>query len=82
MEITCEDLTVEELVEEYGPLVSSLAYRIIPDSHLAEEAAQEAWYEVLKSFESFRGESKISTWIYKVAYRTISKYWPNKKFYD
>ena len=82
VDIACKELTAEELVNEYGPLISSLAYRMIPDSHIAEEAAQEAWYEVIKSLESFRGESKISTWIYKVAYRTISKYWPNKRLYD
>ncbi|MGM0415015.1 MAG: RNA polymerase sigma factor [Bacillota bacterium] len=78
----CGELNTEVLVEKYGPMVSSLSYRMIPDSHIAEEAAQEVWYEVIKSLDSFRGESKISTWIYKIAYRVISKYWPNKRLYD
>ena len=75
-------ISPEKLVEEYGEYVSILCYRMISDSFIAEEAAQEVWYEVLKKLNDFRGESKISTWIYSIAYRVIINYAPRRRLYD
>ncbi|MFW6035994.1 MAG: RNA polymerase sigma factor [Halothermotrichaceae bacterium] len=83
MEIKGEiDLCPEEIVEEYGGMVSRLCYRMVPDCDIADDTAQEVWYEVLKSLDTYRGEAKVSTWIYKIAYRVIKNYSPNKKLYD
>ncbi len=64
----------EELIEKYGPMISKLSYRMIQNESIAKEAAQEAWLEILKSLSSFKGLSKISTWVYTIAKRTIWKY--------
>lgn len=61
------------VIKEYGPLVTSLARKMIEDPELARDAAQEVWLEVVKSLDSFRGEAKISTWIYTIARRVIMK---------
>ena len=61
-------------VIEYGKTVSILSKRMISNSAIAEEAAQELWVEVVKSLPSFREESKVSTWIYTIVKRVISKY--------
>ncbi len=69
------------IVNKYGRMVSSIAFRIIRNRQDAEDAAQEAWLEIVKSLPSFRGESKISTWIYRVAYRAIARHASREKAY-
>lgn len=75
-------ISSEELVDKYGKLVSAICFRMIQDSMIAEEAAQEVWYEVIKSLDTFQGKSKLSTWIYTIAYRVIINYSRNEKIYD
>ncbi|WP_068471611.1 RNA polymerase sigma factor [Saccharicrinis aurantiacus] len=67
-------MNTEQLVKEYGIKISRLSHRMIWNNELAEEASQEVWYEVLKSLDTFKGNSSISTWIYSIAKRTILRY--------
>ncbi len=69
----------EQLVGQFGDKISRLSHRMIWDKELAKEAAQEVWYEILKSLHNFRFESNISTWIYTIAKRTILKYSENEQ---
>ena len=57
-----------ELVETYRDMVFAVARRVAVQS--AEDAAQETFFRVFRSLGNFRGESKFSTWIYRVAYNT------------
>jgi len=66
---------------EYGKMVSVLSKRMISNRAVAEEAAQEVWVEVMKSLPSFREDSKLSTWIYSIAKRVISKYAVNERLH-
>jgi RNA polymerase sigma factor (sigma-70 family) len=61
--------SLDDIASEYGKLVSSVCRRMIRDEEVAKEAAQQVWLEIVKSFASFRGESKISTWIYAITRR-------------
>ena len=61
----------EEIYQQYSAMVSSLANRMISNKETARDAAQQVWMEVLKSLDSFQKQSKLSTWIYTIAYRTI-----------
>lgn len=72
-------MNTEQLVEKYGEKVSRLSHRMIWNNELAEEASQEVWYEVLKSLNTFSGNSNISTWIYTIAKRTILRYAQNER---
>ncbi len=47
---------LKEIVEQYGVMVSSIAHRMIQNKEIAKEAAQEVWYEIIKSIDSFNGE--------------------------
>ena len=58
------EMDVNRLVEEYGNMISTIAHRMIQNKEIAREAAQEVWYELCKSFHSFKGDSELSTWIY------------------
>lgn len=65
---------IHEIVEGFGEKISRLSHRMILDSELAKEAAQEVWFEILRNIGGFKGDSGISTWIYTVAKRTILRY--------
>jgi RNA polymerase sigma-70 factor (ECF subfamily) len=67
-------MTTDRIIHEYGTLVSSMCRRMIQDEDTAKDAAQEVWMAVIKSLPSFQGKSKISTWIYTIAYRVIRNF--------
>ena len=56
-----------ELVRLYEGRVFRLVLRMIGDRAEAEDLAQEVFVTVFKSIDSFRGDSKLSTWLYRVA---------------
>jgi len=58
------------LVDRYKNLVYTLALRMVKNTEEAEEAAQDTFVKVFRSLEKFKGESKFSTWIYRIAYNT------------
>jgi len=62
------------IVQRFGDKISRLSHRMIWDSELAKEAAQEVWYEILKSLDGFNNDSDVSTWIYTVTKRTLSRF--------
>jgi RNA polymerase sigma-70 factor (ECF subfamily) len=57
----------KELVDQYQVQVRNICAGIVKDRHEAEDLAQEVFIEVYKSIRNFRGESRLSTWIYRVA---------------
>jgi RNA polymerase sigma-70 factor (ECF subfamily) len=50
--------------------ISSVARRVIRDPYLAEDAVQEALIKVYQNASSFKGESKVNTWLYRVVTNT------------
>lgn len=58
------------LVDRYKNLVFTLALRMVKDREEAEEVSQDTFIKVYKKLNKFKGESKFSTWIYKVTYNT------------
>lgn len=58
------------LVERYKDLIYTLALRMIKNREEAEEVSQDTFIKVYKSLSKFKGDSKFSTWIYKVTYNT------------
>jgi RNA polymerase sigma-70 factor (ECF subfamily) len=55
------------LVRAYERRIFALALRMMGDRAEAEDLAQEVFVQVFKAIASFRGESKLSTWIYRIA---------------
>jgi RNA polymerase sigma-70 factor (ECF subfamily) len=58
------------LLDRYKDLVFTLCIRMMKHREEAEEAAQDTFIKVYKSLNKFKGDSKFSTWIYRVAYNT------------
>ena len=58
------------LVDRYKDMVFTLSLKMLKDREEAEEVAQDTFLKIYKSLSKFNGESKFSTWIYKVAFNT------------
>ncbi len=56
-----------QLLDDYQQKVFGTCISFIPNREDAEDVAQEVFLEVFKSVSKFKGDSKLSTWIYKVA---------------
>jgi len=56
-----------ELVALYKDSVITTCYRFLLNKEDAEDISQEVFVEVYQSIGSFRGDAKISTWIYRIA---------------
>ncbi len=56
------------LVEKYKHMVFTLSIRIVKNREEAEEIAQDVFVKAFKNLKNFKGDSKFSTWIYKISY--------------
>ena len=62
-----DERAFSELIEEQGDRVFNLCFRMLGNRQEAEDLAQEVFITVFKSVDSFRGDSKLSTWLYRIA---------------
>lgn len=55
------------IVDNYQDMVYNNCLSIVKSEEDAEDIAQEVFVQVYQSIHSFKGESKLSTWIYRIA---------------
>ena len=55
-----------ELIDEFQQKVFHTCISFVPNKEDAEDVVQEVFLEVYKSIHKFKGNSKLSTWIYKI----------------
>ena len=67
-----------KLVDLYQHLVYNTVLGIIQSNDDAEDVAQEVFIQVFQSIKHFKGESKLSTWLYRIAI-TKSLDWQRRK---
>jgi RNA polymerase sigma-70 factor (ECF subfamily) len=56
----------QELVNQYKDLVFAIIARTARDSSSAEDLAQEVFLRIYRGLPYFRGEARLSTWIYRI----------------
>ncbi len=56
----------DSIFKEYQNMVYSIALRFTGNRDDALEVAQESFIRIYKGLQKFRGESKLSTWIYRI----------------
>ena len=56
----------EEIVTQYADFVYNVAFRMMGNTHDAEEVAQDAFLSAYRAYGRFRGESQVSTWLYRI----------------
>lgn len=62
-----DETAFNQLVVTYERRVFALVYRMLGRRDEAEDLSQEVFVQVFKAIDQFRGESKLSTWIYRIA---------------
>ncbi|APY09347.1 RNA polymerase subunit sigma-70 [Winogradskyella sp. J14-2] len=55
-----------QLIDDYQQKVFGTCLSFVPNKEDAEDLVQEVFLEVYNSISSFRGNSKLSTWIYRI----------------
>jgi RNA polymerase sigma-70 factor, ECF subfamily len=55
------------LIENYQSMVFKACFYILNNIEDSEDTAQEVFMEAYLSVNNFRGDSKLSTWLYKIA---------------
>ena len=60
----------KKLVDEWQDMVYNTALGIVQNADDADDITQEVFIQAYQSISSFKGESKISTWLYRI---TVSK---------
>lgn len=62
-----DERAFNELVQLFGARVFRLVFRMLGRRDEAEDMVQEVFVQVFKSIDTFRGDSKLTTWIYRIA---------------
>jgi len=68
-----DETAFRELVDQYKGLVFALIARSIANRARAEELAQDVFLKVHKGLPFFRGEAKLSTWLYRIVINVLSQ---------
>ena len=62
------------LIDKYKNMAYTISIKIVKNHEDAEEIAQDSFLKAYKKLDTFKGESKFSTWLYTIVYRNaISK---------
>ena len=65
-----DESAFKKLVDEWQDMVYNTALGIVQNADDADDITQEVFIQAYQSISSFKGESKISTWLYRI---TVSK---------
>lgn len=61
-----DELAFKALVTTYQDMVYNTAMGIVQSSEDAEDVAQEVFIQVYRSIDQFKGDARLSTWIYRI----------------
>ena len=64
----------DKIYAEYYSEVYKFVLTLCQNPTLAEEITQESFFKALKNIDSFNGNCKLSTWLYKIARNTFYSY--------
>jgi RNA polymerase sigma-70 factor (ECF subfamily) len=71
---------VNDLASAYGPRIYQLAFRYMKNREDAEEVAQDALMKVVRKIGVFRGDSALSSWIYRITFNAAMSRLRTSKF--
>lgn len=65
-----DQLAVSDLADRYSARIRQLALRYLRNPEDAEEVLQDVLLKVYQKIEAFRGDSALSSWIYRITFNT------------
>ena len=65
-----DERAVRELADRYGSTIYQLAFRHMKNREDAEEVTQDVLMKVCRKIDAFRGDSALSSWIYRITFNT------------
>src|SRR5262245_35308072 len=65
-----DEQALSDLIDTYGPKIYQLAFRYLRNKEDAEEVAQDVIFKVHRKVGEFRGDSALSSWIYRITFNT------------
>jgi len=68
------------LVDRHKDMAFTIALKIVRNREDAEEIAQDAFVKAYQSLRSFKGESKFSTWLYRIVYNAAISHTRRHKY--
>jgi RNA polymerase sigma-70 factor (ECF subfamily) len=69
----------EQLILAYETKIYNLCFYVLKNKDDAMDASQEVCIKIFKSISKFKGDSKFSTWVYRVTYNTCIDYIKKRK---
>lgn len=69
------------LVDKYGPRIYNVALNMVRDEQEAEDVTQEVFIKIYRGISQFRGEARLSTWIYRIAKNACYSHLKKEKKY-
>jgi RNA polymerase sigma-70 factor, ECF subfamily len=63
---TGDDIAFGELVERYKHVVYGMVWRLAADRSQTDDLAQEVFLKIYRGLPYFRGEARLSTWIFRI----------------
>jgi len=62
------------MLKHYDSRLRALAFRVLRDPVLMDDALQDASIKAYQALRSFRGDSGVGTWLYRITYTTCLDY--------
>lgn len=69
----------ERLILIYEKKIYNLCFYMLKNTEDAKDASQEVSLKIYRAIDKFKGESKFSTWIYRITYNTCMDYIKRRK---
>jgi RNA polymerase sigma-70 factor, ECF subfamily len=72
----------DTLIDRYSPDIFALLYRLTENAEEASDLTQETFLRAFRSIKSFRGDSELKTWLFRIAInesRNRFRWWKRRK---
>jgi RNA polymerase sigma factor (sigma-70 family) len=74
-----DDEAYRSLIERHKHYIYTLVYRMVEHRETAEDLTQEIFIKLYRSLDHFRGDSKFTTWLYRLTVNVVTDYRRSQK---
>jgi RNA polymerase sigma-70 factor, ECF subfamily len=74
IQLTKDPNYLEKLYNEYAKPILNLLYRVVLDESIAQDLLHDLFLKLPTKLQSFKGNSSVSTWLYRIAHNEALQY--------